>query len=62
MSEQYQNPADTDDTEGHLRRPAAADDMERDDAMDDDTEGHVKKPRLDIDDDDDTEGHLRKPR
>jgi hypothetical protein len=61
MSEQDQNPPVTDDTEGHIRRAAAADDLERDDAMADDTEGHTRKPALDIEDDDDTEGHTRKP-
>jgi hypothetical protein len=68
MTEQYQNPAvneDTDDTEGHGRRAAAADDVDRGDALADDTEGHWRKPAFDIegagDEDDDTEGHWRKP-
>jgi len=66
MTEQYQNPAvseDADDTEGHFRR-AAAEDPARDDAMAEDTEGHGRMRGIPDDDpaEDDTEGHFRKPR
>ena len=66
MTEQYQNPAvseDAEDTEGHFRRSAAAD-PERDDAKADDTKGHTRARVIpgDDQDEDDTEGHLRKPR
>jgi hypothetical protein len=57
MTEQNQNP---EDTEGHIRaaRAAGTDDVEGLDSMADDTEGHRKFRRGDdIGDEDDTEGH-----
>ncbi len=64
MTEQNPNPdiAD-DDTEGHARARAAADDPRRADEMADDVEGHTRRPAMDSsDDEDDVEGHFRKPR
>ncbi len=62
MTEQNPNPDVTDDTEGHWRKPRAADDPLRADEMADDTEGHGRRIGDDIGDEDDTEGHFRKPR
>jgi hypothetical protein len=64
MTEQNPNPDIAEDTEGHLRKMAAAgpDDVEGLE-RDDDTEGHTRRPAMDVgDDDDDVEGHLRKSR
>lgn len=65
MTEQNQNPGVADDTEGHLRKRAAAgvDDTEGLDSVDDDTEGHIRFGTDDIGDEgDDVEGHTRRSR